>query len=794
MADDLKLHIKQLFSLCLSAKRAESRTEILDIVRRIAKSYAGLMTYLRNMMLGYENKEVQDLLTNLESMVYSKRDFFHDELKMNTILVNCEQLYDIRYSSNVEEEAIAGFDAEAETLLDQLTRTSTKKLQIISIAGMPGLGKTTLARKLFRDPLIKYMFDIRAWTCVSQVYLKKDLLLGILSSFINNLTDEIYKMNEEQLGEKLYRRLKDRKYLVVLDDIWDCKAWNDIRMYFPDDKTGSRVLFTSRDIDISLHVQAARSAHVLRLRTQDESWDIFMKKVFRTGICPSDLEEQGKVITQKCKGLPLAIVIAAGLLKNNWSIEWWTQIATSLSSFMVSDPSQYMDSLAFSYNHLPPHLRPCFLYLAAFPEDYEIPVSKLIRLWIAQGFIHQTGSRILEDVAEDILMDLIKRSLVMTPTIRANGQVKTCRIHDILRDFCLRKAKEESFLPNIYTYDKISSMLSYPSELGKLLLEGRSIHIETYKALKILDVVSIPISSFPCEAVQLINLRYLAIQAREGSPLASISNLVYLQTLVILSRKNVMIPKSIWNMVNLRHLYIKSGENLIEEPCFAQLNEKDGCPRVLASLQTLSHVSPRSFTNISLRTPNLRKLGFCGPLISRLGDLEFPSIVSLQHLQKLKLLNTIVFPEATRSCNPLMFPEKLKKLTLSNTGMDWEEMWTFAWLPNLEVLKLKFHACIGERWETGDAEFRRLKFLKLQDLDIREWVSSSDNFPRLQRLIVHRCLKLNSIPSDLGKIWTLDVIEVGGCSSSAHESALKIQKEQESDGNSFLKVHTKPEI
>ncbi|KAJ0765110.1 putative P-loop containing nucleoside triphosphate hydrolase, leucine-rich repeat domain superfamily [Helianthus annuus] len=727
-------------------------------------------------------------------MVYSKQVFFHDELKMNTILVNCEQLYDIRYSSNVEEEAIAGFDAEAETLLDQLTGTSTKKLQIISIAGMPGLGKTTLARKLFRDPLIEYMFDIRAWTCVSQVYLKKDLLLGILSSFINNLTDEIYKMNEEQLGEKLYRRLKDRKYLVVLDDIWDCKAWNDIRMYFPDDKTGSRVLFTSRDIDISLHVQAARSAHVLRLRTQDESWDIFMKKVFRTGICPSDLEEQGKVITQKCKGLPLAIVIAAGLLKNNWSIEWWTQIATSLNSFMVSDPSQYMDSLAFSYNHLPPHLRPCFLYLAAFPEDYEIPVSKLIRLWIAQGFIHQTGSRILEDVAEDILMDLIKRSLVMTPTIRANGQVKTCRIHDILRDFCLRKAKEESFLPNIYTYDKISSMLFYPSELGKLLLEGRSIHIETYKALKILDVVSIPISSFPCEAVQLINLRYLAIQAREGSPQASISNLVYLQTLVILSRKNVMIPKSIWNMVNLRHLYIKSGENLIEQPCFAQLNEKDGCPRVLASLQTLSHVSPRSFTNISLRTPNLRKLGFCGPLISRLGDLEFPSIVSLQHLQKLKLLNTIVFPEATRSCNPLMFPEKLKKVTLSNTGMDWEEMWTFAWLPNLEVLKLKFHACIGERWETGDAEFRRLKFLKLQDLDIREWVSSSDNFPRLQRLIVHRCLKLDSIPSDLGKILTLDVIEVGGCSSSAHESALKIHREQESVGNSFLKVHTKPEI
>ncbi|XP_076952703.1 putative late blight resistance protein homolog R1B-16 [Bidens hawaiensis] len=352
----------------------------------------------------------------------------------------------------------------------------------------------------------------------------------------------------------------------------------------------------------------------------------------------------------------------------------------------------------------------------------------------------------------------------------------------------------EEILIIIYRYDKISSMLFSPSELGKVLLEGKSCHIDTYKTLKVLDVASIPISSFPCEAAQLVNLRYLAIQAHEGSPQPSISNLLYLQMLIILSRKNILIPKSIWNMVNLRHLYIKSGENIIEEPCVVQVKEKDGCPGLLSCMQTLSHVSPRSCQNMFSRTPNLRKLGLCGPLISSLGDLESPNLSSMEHLQKLKLLNTIVFPEATRSCNPLMFPEKLKKLTLSNTGLDWEEMWTFAWLPNLEVLKLKFHACIGESWETGDAEFQRLKFLKLQDLDIREWVCSNDNFPRLQRLVVHRCLKLDGIPSALGKILTLDVIEVSGCSSSAHESAMKIQSEQEMDGNSFLKVHAKSEL
>nr|XP_043619770.1 putative late blight resistance protein homolog R1A-10 [Erigeron canadensis] len=732
--------------------------------------------------------------------------------KLERIIVICEKLCNIRFGSKVvREEILVGFDNEIETLLHQLTGTSNKKLEILSITGMAGIGKTTLARELYSHPLVEYIFDLRAWTCVSQVYVKKDTLINILSYFNNKVTDEIYKMSDEQLGEKLYRLLKGRKYLIVFDDVWDCKAWNDLKMYLPDDKIGSRVLFTRRDIDTSLHVQAARPAHVLRLRTEIESWDIFQKKMFRTGICPPLLENYGRVITRKCEGLPLAIVIAAGLLKNNWSNSWWRQVAESLSSYMVSDPSQYMDSLALSYNHLPSHLKPCFLFLGSFPEDYEVPVTKLIWLWIAQGFIQGTGSRVMEVVAEDILMDLIQRSLLMTSKTRADGRIKACRIHDLLRDFCFRISEEENFSLQSYKNAPVPASsititemgngistdpsplptytgLCYPSELVDILKKGGSISNETYKSLRILDMEYVPISVFPCDVLRLTNLRYLAIQAHDGSPPASISKLVSLQMLIIRSRKNVLLPKTIWNMLNMRHLYIKSGENLVEEPNFVQITENDGSPNLLHSLQTLSQISPLSCQNLSPRVLNLRKLGFCGPLISSLGDLEFPNLRSLQHLRKLKLLNTIPYPEATRSCNPLIYPENLKNLTLSNTGMDWEEMWTFAWLPNLEVLKLKVQACIGETWETGDAEFTRLKVLKLHDLDIKEWVSSKDNFPRLQRLIIHRCLNLHSIPLDLGSILTLEVLEVRGCSISAHNSALEIQKEQENVGNSFLKL------
>ncbi|KAI7728480.1 hypothetical protein M8C21_031711 [Ambrosia artemisiifolia] len=218
-------------------------------------------------------------------------------------------------------------------------------------------------------------------------------------------------------------------------------------------------------------------------------------------------------------------------------------------------------------------------------------------------------------------------------------------------------------------------------------------HIKIF--LKILDLESILISLFPLDIVQMINLRYLAIRAHDGSPHASVSNLVNLQMLIVSSRKNMVIPKTIWKMLNLRHLYIKSGENSLEDASFLQVTGNDG-PSALASFQTLSQVNPRSCHNIFSRTPNLRKLGFCGPLISRLGDMQFPCLGSLEHLQKLKLLNTFPYSEATRSCNPVMFLENLKKLTLSNTGMDWEEMWSFSLLPNLEILKLKLQAFVGE--------------------------------------------------------------------------------------------------
>lgn len=196
----------------------------------------------------------------------------------------------------------------------------------------------------------------------------------------------------------------------------------------------------------------------------------------------------------------------------------------------------------------------------------------------------------------------------------------------------------------------------------------------------------------------------------------------------------MVVPKNTWKMTNLRHLSIKSGENLV------QLSEVEEEPILLENMLAMSLLSPTRPCQIILAsTRNLQKLGLCGPLTTKSGELKVPDLGLLINLEKLKLLNTIPLSKSTRLSTSIIFPESLKYLTVSNTYLDWKEAWVFEMIPNLEVLKLKFHAFIGKDWETSPKAFPRLKILKLDELDIVNWTAARQHFRMIQRLQVYRC-------------------------------------------------------
>ncbi|KAL3506469.1 hypothetical protein ACH5RR_031851, partial [Cinchona calisaya] len=708
-----------------------------------------------------------------------------------------------------------------QVILDQLTRGSPQR-DIVSIVGMPGIGKTTLARKVYNNQNVISHFHRRAWCTVSNVYEKRELLLKILRD-IHGLTNDIRQMSEEDLESKLRQFLLRNKYLVVMDDLWDDGAWNDLVNSFPNDANGSRILITSRLRDVALKIKPNGDPYSLRLLSDDESWKLLEEKIFQAEGCPDQLLLVGKQIAQQCNGLPLAVVAISGVLqRTKKGKEWWEKIAESLSSEIMKDPdARCMEILELSYKHLPGYLKTCFLYLGVFPQQKDIPVSKLIRYWLAEGFIKEAESKSLEDIAEDWLLDLIDRSLVIVTKRRSNGKVKECRVHDLLRDLCRSKAKEENFLQLVTRCDepyasfpssdygfefdfhrpvehvtykayrlciflkRVHFVESRPSGLGtRSIIFCASGDLESsipydisfiyrnFKYLRVLDLECINLGvSFPVGIGLLVQLRYLAISGYLRSIPQSIAKLRKLETFVVKGfRGKVVLPDTIWHIKSLRHLHVNI------HVAFKLHDEKLGRYYQLENLVSLSRLSlscGEDTEKIMKRFPNLCKLKciFFESWDSSRNRNQFPRLNFLNHLES---LNICYYGNVLKT-SELILPLNLKKLTLSNFCLPWNHISAVGRLPNLQVLKLVSGAFEGQVWDMKEKEFRELVFLKLDTLNIAQWNASCDHLPKLQRLVLKNCKDLEKIPNEFAEINTLEVIEVLWCGQSAEESAKEIE-------------------
>ncbi|KAI5670272.1 hypothetical protein M9H77_10636 [Catharanthus roseus] len=707
-------------------------------------------------------------------------------------------------SSRINDDPIVGFKEKGTEIIEQLTRGS-RELKVISLVGMPGQGKTTLAYKVYNDPSVKYHFNKCAWCFVTQVYHRRELLLNILSK-VSEKFDKSSNLSEEDLAEKLYKCLKGQKYLIVMDDIWNIKVWDELKESFPNDNNGSRVLFTSRIHSIALLINVASSTHHLCPLTIEESWELLQNKLFyKDSCCPPYLLDVGKRIAEICKGLPLSIVLTAGVLARQVTdLDWWKEVEGNLSS-KISVELGCLDILELSYNHLPEYLKPCFLYFGAFAQGKPVKVRRLTQLWISEGFIpNNTGIKRPEDVAMDFLMDLIDRSLVIIAKMTCGLGIKECRIHDLLFDFCLAKAKEDNFL-------RAQTLSSYNSKMGgqeyrlsihdelpghfvksqptsafyarTLLLNSLVIDSPTFfmkfKFLRIFDSYrSYFYREHLLRFIPLTHLRHLVLKDLDLNLLPpSMVNLQNLEVLVVGWVEEVFIPDTVWKMKKLRHLDVRSsarfslGDHSIQS---AKLNNVDtlSCPILCAN---------EFGEDLLRRFPNIQKLRikFCShhadecrqfPLL----DIILPNLVSL-HV------------DVMYSPHDFKFPSRLKKLCLGRY-LPWKRVSVIGKLSNLEILKLYSIEFEEQRWDMENEEFLNLKFLKLECLNIREWNTCTDPFPCLQQLVLDCCFDLKEIPSSLGEISSLNMIEVRNCSKGAERSAWEILNERLDLGDDGFQV------
>ncbi|CDP19488.1 unnamed protein product [Coffea canephora] len=663
----------------------------------------------------------------------------------------------------VLNEVLVGLDDEVKAIIHSLTRGS-KLLDFVSIVGMAGLGKTTLANRVCNDPLILSHFHILARCIVSQVYSMHSLLVQLLCSISSRSPGEYLEMDENDLVPKLYKLLKRNRYLVFLDDVWEIEAWNLLERSLPDDANGSRILFTSR---IQLQFKPDTKAHHLRHLTDEESWKLLQKKVFGKEGFPPTLGKVGSQIANLCRGLPLTVVLVAGILSNTME-DCWEEVAQSLNSSIVLDDEYCMKTLDLSYSHLLDDLKPCLLYFGAFKEDEYISVRRLSWLWISEGFVRKTEEKSLEDVADDYLKDLVDRSLVMVSEQRTMGGAKACRLHDLVHEFCVKKAKEENFLHVLHSRnDRFvltgpsnplrvcdqnarnlviwELMLEFPNVRSLLLFKEVDLGFWLPKVLRVLDLGELVFHAyFPTEVFLLAHLRYLALRLH-----------------LIDS-----IPAAIANLSRLLFCY--------EETALIVY--------LLDSLSLAIDPSSQSLQKILTKLPSIRRLR-CKMTESR----EEPTRIGIpvfDCFSKLESL-TLLFYDGYG----FKFPLNLKKLTLFFSGQPWSEISTIGKLPKLEVLKLLEGFCAEEEWEMKEGEFPSLRVLKLRGLwDFRSWTASSDNFPRLQKLVVHWCRELEEVPPCLGECPTLEMIEVRECRESVANSVKQIQQEQIDMGNEALKI------
>ncbi|KAG2670691.1 hypothetical protein I3760_14G099000 [Carya illinoinensis] len=657
----------------------------------------------------------------------------------------------------VEDSEICGRNDDVDEIINNLLSdgASDNKIGVIAIVGMGGMGKTTLAQLVYNDNSIQKHFDLVAWVCVSEEFDMFKVTKTILEA-VTSLTSDIQDLNRLQL--QLKEKLMGKKFLLVLDDVWN-RNYTDLEILshpFKYGAQGSRIIVTTRDLGVA-SVMSTFPIHHLKELQEEDCWELFARHAFHdaNSYMHSDFEELGRQIVEKCKGLPLAIKLIGALLRDKVDVSEWDKV---LNSEIWSLSNEILPALRLSYKHLPSHIKRCFAYCSIFPKDYAFKKDQLVLLWMAEGLLHETENKTMEEIGDDCFVTLVSRSLFQ----KSIEDEFNFMMHDLINDLAkflsgeftfrlevdishriVNKTRHVSYAKDMYeNFQKFEALQEATQLRTFFALESSTCCFYTTKKLlrdllpmlSCLRVLSLSnnweMLELPESIGKMTQLRYLDISHTlliERLP-DSLCKLYNLQTLK-LSHCGALetLPRDMHKLVNLRHLDLTETP-IIEIPIHMGK---------LKCLQTLTMFVVSKRTGCSIR-----ELGKLANLRGALSILDLENVESLTDTQGACLTNK----------------RKLKELALnwtagSNTEISESQRDVLNGLQpyrNLESLTINYY--MGGGFPTWM-------------LNWEKWISfGAENeggaFHRLEELYIRKCSKLmGDLPIHLPSLGILEIMD-----------------------------------
>ncbi|WMV10698.1 hypothetical protein MTR67_004083 [Solanum verrucosum] len=766
--------------------------------------------------LGYSMKlKLKQVVEKLD-LVANERAKFH-----------FRDVYEKRFScerpqsdSYVIESKILGRNKDKKNIIKLLIGSD---VSVVSIIGIGGIGKTTVAKLVYNDAVVENSFDTRIWVCVSEGFNVKRLLKAIIESGTGSSCNLV---EMDVIQRRVQELILGKKFLLVLDDVWDDdhEKYERLKNLVHNGLDGSKLLVTTRNEKVAL-LMGTTNPYRLEGLSDGDCWSLFQELAYKNRQKELlALEEVGKEIAKKCRGVPLAAKALGSLmcLKNQKS-EWSFIRDCAMWDLMGhEDGAGILSALKLSYEYLPTHLKQCFAYCSIFPKGYRINKNTLIRLWMAEGFVPSSESIPPEEVGNGYFNELLWRSFFQNVRRDFDGNIVECDMHDLVHDLaksvggvdCLTTEFGKEVIIPVATrhlsmfgnevVPKNPGMLKSAQNLRSfLLLDGqRNItklsksFFLSFRSIRALDCSGTSIKKLSNSIGTLLHLRYLNLSHTLLRTLPkSICCLLNLEALILKHCNHLIeLPAEIRKLVNLRHLDIYGCTSLTMLP---------GGIGQMRSLQTLPVyiVSDAAASDIS----ELQRLDLHGELmIKNLENLsneicaKNANLKGKRHIRFLKLIWAQVEEMETREnvervVEGLQPNSDLRKLHLEGyIGANFPSWLMTTYLVNIvELSLLKCHRCVelpqleklpflevltvdgmdsamyfcgSSGGKDSATHFASLKQLTLRNMPcLLGWSVNEDHgiLPRLKKFTCEACPSLNNLPY----LPSLNSLELSDCSS-----------------------------